>query len=46
MIGDPAFVPEVPELQRRFLTGEKGKNLKEMIRDDRVLDPSAYNPGM
>ncbi len=45
IIGDPAFIPEVPELQRRFLTSHNGKKIKEMIRDETVLDPSAYSPG-
>jgi hypothetical protein len=45
VIGDPAFVKDVPELQRGFLLSENGKRLRDMIKDDAVLPPEKYNPG-
>jgi hypothetical protein len=45
VIGDPAFVKDVPELQRGFLLPGNGKKLRDMIKDDAVLPLEKYNPG-
>lgn len=44
VLGDPFFVPNVPELQQSFLTPSSGATIRSRISDDKTREGDWYDP--